>query len=64
MCSRRFIVILFALFARSLFAQSVNDPNLKVQKWATGLEKPTGMSFLPDGRALHPRERDRQSEKS
>src|SRR6478752_6780534 len=33
-------------------AQSVNDLNLKVQKWATGLDKPTGMAFLPDGRAL------------
>jgi glucose/arabinose dehydrogenase len=49
---RLIVVALVLLLAGSAFAQSVNDPGLKVQKWATGLSLPTGIQFLPDGRAL------------
>ncbi|HEX3356216.1 MAG TPA: PQQ-dependent sugar dehydrogenase [Tepidisphaeraceae bacterium] len=46
------IIVAIALSARFTLAQTVTDPNLKVQTWATGLTHPTGMTFLPDGRAL------------
>ncbi len=47
------VLVLLALFlVPELVAQTVDDPNLKVQKWATGLSLPTGIQFLPDGRAL------------
>src|SRR5438876_9730865 len=46
------LIIAILLSVALARAQSVNDPNLKVQKWATGLQLPTGMTFLPDGRGL------------
>ena len=49
---RYFILILIALSARAILAQAVVDPSLKVQKWTTGLDHPTGIQFLPDGQAL------------
>jgi aldose sugar dehydrogenase len=52
MSSRRLVVVLCLLLSRASFAQTVNDPNLKVQKWTSGLTRPTGITFLPDGRAL------------
>ena len=47
-------ILLVAIFLSPapLLAQSVTDPNLKVEKWATGLQNPTGITFLPSGQAL------------
>ena len=50
-CLRGSIVLSLFLTAHVL-AQTVNDPNLVVQQWASGFNHPTGMAFLPDGRAL------------
>ncbi len=47
-----FMIVFFASLSRFALAQSLTDPNLKIQTWATGLSLPTGMTFLPDGRAL------------
>jgi glucose/arabinose dehydrogenase len=49
---RYFPFIALLLAGCPLLAQGVDDPSLKVQKWATGLSLPTGIQFLPDGRAL------------
>src|SRR4051812_20646283 len=37
------------IFARSAVAQSVVDPNLKVQTWVRGLDQPTGVAFVDHG---------------
>ena len=35
-----------AVFARPAVAQSVNDPNLQVQTWVRGLDRPVGADFF------------------
>ena len=46
----RFILLVAIILSpAALLAQSVTDPNLKVEKWATGLQNPTGITFLPSG---------------
>src|SRR5581483_4542684 len=45
-------VFVLCWFSSVALSQTVDDPTLKVQKWATGLAHPTGIQFLPDGRAL------------
>src|SRR5437764_14092178 len=46
----RVTVILFLFFTScAAIAQTVNDPNLKVQRWVKGLDQPTGVAFVDNG---------------
>src|SRR6266576_1586492 len=47
-----YLCLFVCICGSTSLAQTVNDPNLVVQQWATGFDHPTGMAFLPDGRAL------------
>lgn len=38
--------VLLSLFAAPVLAQSVVDPNLRVQNWVSGLDRPSGFVFL------------------
>ena len=40
---------LLLFLCAATFAQTVNDPNLKVQRWAKGLDQPTGVAFVDNG---------------
>lgn len=45
-CQRFLLAACLLLFPLSLPAQSVNDPNISIQTFATGFSQPTGMAFL------------------
>lgn len=40
------LAVIVMSFASAAFAQSVVDPNLKVQSWVSGLDNPTGAAFI------------------
>src|SRR5438034_8986179 len=46
---RNATVALLLLLVAPAVAQTVVDPNLKVQRWVGGLDQPTGVAFVDNG---------------
>src|SRR2546430_13535779 len=46
---RKAILTVLLLLVQPTLAQTVVDPNLRVQRWVKGLDQPTGVAFVDNG---------------